>query len=1068
MRNRLFCLILASCLSAHAQVSRGTILGTITDPSGNRIPLAKITIVQLQTNFQREVVSNELGDYEVTALPVGAYKVAAEAQGFSGEARTNISLSVQQRLRVDFALKIGSVTETVNVEAQQAVVEGENSQRGQILEGSFIVDLPLNGRDFMTLPLLSAGVTTGAPGNAQGNYFDRTLAANGQPADMNEYYIDGMVSTVPLDALPGPRQSPDTIQEFKVMTSTYSAEFGAKAGMHLNLISKSGANTLHGSIFHFLRNDKFDSRNFFALAKPAYRWNNFGVTAGGPIKKDRLFYYGAYEGTRIRQGVTRVSRVPTAAQLGGDLSGFVPLYDPFSSRPDPDRPGQRVRDPLAGNQIPAARLDPITTRLARQFYPAPNAVDPARNFVFAQSVRDSPDIYNGKIDFRLSDANTMFWKYNISTRPRFNPGSFPGLGGDNQLIRPQQGAFNDTHVFGPTTLVEVGLGYVRFVANFIQQNIGNDIAGQSGILGTSRDPFTFGAPIFSVSDFTGFGDLGFRPNVETDNQYQVTVKFSHRRGSHSLKAGIDYRRFNWHQFTDGSFNGNFAFSGTFSTQRSSSGSASGLADMLLGVPASATVSGGLDRVRMLSWSMYPFLTDDWQVTRNLTLNIGLRWEFNQPFHEAQDRWISFNPATGRAVYPKTANRYGRTPPFPYEEADLHDLYSARYSNFAPRFGFAWRPFGSNKTAIRGGYGIFYNNHFSVDLLNVGGNFPWRLTRTVTSDPAVPQLNVRDALVSTALPPLFNVIYSWQGERREGLSQQWSLGIQRELLSGLVIDASYVAAKRDRALIYGVPINQPAPGPGAIQPRRPYPQFNNITAYQTNGSGTYQSMQLRLEKRFDRNLSFLTSYTWSKTLDDTEGFESARLIKPYKEKGLGSMHRGHVLTTAFSYDLPFGRGQHWLGGLPAVGDALLGGWQLSGILTLQTGSPFNVSVAGDVANCGCGNRPNRLGNGNLDRGERSIQRWFDVSAFAVPTTFTNGNAGRNIMIGPALQNLDLALLKNFRIRERSRVQLRWEAFNSLNHANFGFPAATINIPATVGRISSALDPRIMQFSLKWIF
>ncbi|MBM3740555.1 MAG: carboxypeptidase regulatory-like domain-containing protein [Acidobacteria bacterium] len=1058
--------LLASAL--HAQVSRGTIVGTITDPSGNRVPNAKVVVTQEGTNLRREVQSTGLGDYEAVALPVGRYSVDVEATGFSRESRTNVELSVQQRLRVDVTLKVGSLTETVTVTGQPPLVEGENSQRGQTLQAQFIVDLPLNGRDFLTLPLLSAGVNIGAPGNAQGNYFDRTLAANGQPADMNEYYIDGMVSTVPLDALSGPRQSPDTIQEFKVMTGNYSAEFGAKSGIHLNLISKSGSNALHGSLFEFVRNNKFDSRNFFALRRPPYRWNNFGANLGGPIKKDRLFYYGAYEGTRIREGTTRVARVPSTAELGGNLSALPALFDPFSSRPDPDRPGQRIRDPFPGNILPSARLDPITTSLARQFYPAPNAADPARNFVSDLSIRDSPDIYSGKVDYRLSDSNTMFWKYSISTRPRYNPGTFPGVGGDDQLIRPQQAAFTGTHIFSPSTLLEAGLGYVRFVANFIQQNVGKDIAGQAGILGTSRDPFTFGAPVFSPSDFSGFGDRTFRPNVETDNQYQITAKLSHRRGSHGLKAGIDFRKFNWHQFTDGSFNGNFAFTGIFTTQRSSTGSASGLADMLLGAPASATVSGGLDRVRMFSWSVYPFVTDDWQVTRNLTLNLGLRWEFNHPFREAQDRWVSFNPSTGRAVYPRTANRYGRTPPFPFTEEDRTDLFTPRYSNFAPRFGFAYRPFGSNKTAIRGGYGIFYNSHFSVDLLNVGGNFPWRLTRSVISDPAVPQLNVRDALVSTALPPLFNIIYSWEGQRREGLTQQWSLGVQRELGAGFVADTSYVASKRDRGLIYGVPINQPAPAPGPVQPRRPYPQFNNITAYQTNGSGSYHSLQLRLEKRFDRNLSLLTSYTWSKTLDDNEGFEGSRLINPLKEKGLGSMHRAHVFTTAFSYSLPVGRSQPLLNALPAVAQAVLGGWQVAGILTLQTGSPFNVGMAGDVANCACTNRPNRLANGNLSRGERNIQRWFDIGAFAVAPSFTHGNAGRNILIGPGIQNLDVALLKNFRVKDRSTVQVRWEMFNSLNHANFGFPAAAVNVPAVAGRISSALDPRIMQFSLKWLF
>jgi hypothetical protein len=295
-----------------------------------------------------------------------------------------------------------------------------------------------------------------------------------------------------------------------------------------------------------------------------------------------------------------------------------------------------------------------------------------------------------------------------------------------------------------------------------------------------------------------------------------------------------------------------------------------------------------------------------------------------------------------------------------------------------------------------------------------------------------------------------------------------LGVQRELFGGIALDLSYVGSKRDRGLIYGVPFNQPAPGPGAVQPRRPYPQFNNLTAFMTNGSGSYHSLQARVEKRYSANLGILTSYTWSKTLDDNEGFEGSRLINPYKEKGLGSMHRAHIFTTAFNYLLPLGKGQALLGDASGVVDALLGGWQTSGILTLQSGSPFNVGVAGDLAGCGCTNRPNRIGNGNLPRGERSIRRWFDASAFVLAPSFVHGNAGRNILIGPGLQNVDFALFKNFRIREQAGLQFRWELFNAFNHPNFGFPAATINVPATVGQISSAATGRQMQFGLKFTF
>jgi hypothetical protein len=319
-----------------------------------------------------------------------------------------------------------------------------------------------------------------------------------------------------------------------------------------------------------------------------------------------------------------------------------------------------------------------------------------------------------------------------------------------------------------------------------------------------------------------------------------------------------------------------------------------------------------------------------------------------------------------------------------------------------------------------------------------------------------------------LPPLFNLIFLYQGQRREGMAQQWSFGVQQELFRGTTLDLSYVGSKHDHFPLYGVNFNQPEPGPGALQPRRPYPAFNNLTAYMFNSSGTYHALQARAEKRFSKNFGFLTSYTWSKTLDDSEGFEGGRSVDQWKEKALGSMQREHNLTTAFNYLLPVGKGQELLNQVNPVLNMIVGGWQLSGILTLQSGSPFNVSVSGDVANCGCTNRPNRVGDGNLPSGQRGVNGWFDVSAFTVPAPFTYGNAGRNVLIGPGLQNLDTALFKNFRIREHSTIEFRWELFNALNHTNFGFPSAAVNVPATAGKIFSANPGRQMQFGLKFLF
>jgi hypothetical protein len=390
-----------------------------------------------------------------------------------------------------------------------------------------------------------------------------------------------------------------------------------------------------------------------------------------------------------------------------------------------------------------------------------------------------------------------------------------------------------------------------------------------------------------------------------------------------------------------------------------------------------------------------------------------------------------------------------------------------YTNAAPRIGFAYRRMGSNTTAIRGGFGLYYNNTFSVDLLNVGSNFPWRETRSVFSEPTVPQLDMRTALVSSTLPPLFGMSYPYNDTRREAIETEWTIGVQHQFRGEILLGVSYEGNKSTHNLIYGDPINQAVPGPGPIQSRRPYPAFSDFAAFRSDGFESYNGLQVRLEKRLSKGLSFLTSYTWSKTLDDTEGFDGTRRPNPFKEKSLGAMDQGNVFTTAFNYSLPVGKGHRALGNANSILEGIAGGWQATGILTLDSGFPFTPTIALDVANCGCGNWPNRIGDGNLPGSRRTIDKWFDPTAFVDPAPFTFGNAGKLILIGPPFRNIDFGLLKNFKVRERNSLQARFEFFNFFNHPNFGFPNATIDVP-TAGQISSAQPGREVQFGLKWLF
>lgn len=1071
-------LVLTISGSLWAQVSRGTILGTVTDESGGVVPNAKITVTNRETGLQREITTSGAGFYEVVALPVGEYKVEAEATGFERVTREALHLDVEQHLRIDILLRPGTLTQTVTVTGQAPLVEGDSSSHGQVIGARTIVDLPLNGRDFMVLPLLSTGVNVGQPGNPQSYYFDNTVAANGNPADKNEYYVDGNRATVALDSLPGTRLSVDSLQEFKVMTSGYTAEFGGKSGIQMNIITKSGTDALHGSAYEFIRNDKLDARNFFALSRPPYKRNNFGGTIGGPILKEKLFFYADYEGTRIREGVQRSAHIPSPAEMAGDFSADPQVYNPFSTHPDPSNPGQVIRDPIPGNLLANVHaLDPISQQVMKTYLPAPNASG-YLNYRVSGSLTDDLDDYSGRIDYNVNSKSLLFGRYSISTRPRYNPGTFPLVGGDRQLIRPQAVALNYTYSLSPVTLVELTGGYSRFIANFYQQNNqGVNIAGNLGIKGTSPDPFTEAVPIFSVSGANGFylGDGGYRPNVETDNQFQYTAKLTHRVGSHSLKFGVDFRHDKWHQFTDAEFNGYFAYTGQYTSQHSSGTGGNGLAEFLWGYPGVAAVSGGVgeDRVRMASWSIYPFFTADWKATPNLTINYGLRWEYNSPWLEERDRWASFDLATGAVIYPATADLkilQGASLPFPTETVNRRNEYAPTYTNWAPRFGFAYRPLGSNKTAIRGGIGLFYNDPFSVDMLNVGGNYPWRQTRSVSADPINidPTLNTANILVSSKFPTLPGLNFSLDQKRRESIETGWSFGVQRQLPWDVMVDASYQGNKSTHNLIYGDPVNQPLPGPGPIQPRRPYPLYSGLSGYFTDGFSSYNALQLRVEKRLAKDLGFLSSYTFGKTLDDSEGFNGAFFSNPDRIKSLGGMNQKHIFTTAFNYLLPVGNGRPWGGNMHGVEQAFLGGWQVTGIVTLDGGYPFSAYLSADVANCGCTNFPNRIGNGNLPASERTLSRWFDTSAFTIPATFTRGNSAPYILTGPGYRNLDLGIMKNFRIKERDNIQFRFESFNSLNHTTFGNPYPYVDIPSLAGLITSANPAREVQFALKWTF
>ena len=1067
-------LLLALSASTLFAQDTGTIFGAINDASGAVVAGAKVTLLNIDTNISQETHSDASGEYIFTPVRIGNYTVKVEMSGFSTGVRPGLILNVQQRMRLDFTLNVGAVDQSIEIKAESPLLDTSTSSIGYVVQHKSILELPLNGRDYQQLAVLTAG-TAPTGGISRGT---ADFSANGARPLNNNFLLDGVDNNsyvLDLQSFSSQSVAPsiDALQEFKVQNNNFSAEFGRYGGAVINATLKSGTNELHGSMFEFLRNDVLDANNFFnntaGRSLPAFRQNQFGGTAGGPLARNKLFLFGSYQGTRIAQGVTAVSTVPTQAEHNGVFP--LPIYDPATTRPNPAGSGS-IRDLFPANTIPAARFDATGKKVA-DVYPATNLPGAANNFILNPGNHTGSNQYDTRFDLNISSRDTMFGRYSLTDAYGITPGPLPApaVGQTSSASSPTTShgsALSETHTFTPHIINDFRLGFNRLSTARLTQ-VTDRIIEQYGFKGIPYFSDVGGLPAISVTGYQGVGEGGTLPNLKLSQVTQITDGVSIVRGTHTFKGGADVRFIISNAFTPSGTRGSFGFTGAFTQNpQSRARTGDGLADLLLGIPNSASITTPtIGDLRQRYYGFY--FQDDWQVTNNLTLNLGIRWDLNSPFWDHYDRMSTFvmDPGPDFNKFVVAGSRGDSI-----ENRALVKFYK---TDFAPRFGFAWRL--PRKTVVRSSFGIF---NAGTSLFGINGrlsfNPPFNESYSYSGDQINPLFTLAQGFPGNALQPTINQInrqvISFDPNMHNGYLEQWTINVQKEIASNLLADVAY-AASAGHKLTGSRNANQPRPGPGALQPRSPFPQFTSISRVEPFANSTYHALEAKLERRFSSGLTFLAAYTWSHFLDDTQtlldlmgaGIQDA--FNRRAEKGNANYDIRQRLAFSYAYELPVGKGKRFLSG-GGVGNALLGGWQVNGILTLQAGHTFTPTLSINAANAGGTQRPDRVASGVIPYDQRSVARWFDVTAFTVPNGFAFGNSGRNILTGPRLEQWDFSLFKNIPIRERFRLQFRVESFNLFNHANFGNPNASIGTNAA-GTISSTVgSPRQNQFALKMMF
>jgi hypothetical protein len=1075
-----FAFLLLPCFAQET----GEITGRIVDSKGGIVPGVAVEIRNIDTNVKWDVATNSDGYYARASLPPAAYRITTHMSGFKQEVR-NLTLEVRQVSRIDFTLQVGAVSETVEVFGAAPLLESSNASVGQVIEPQAVSDMPLNGRNYLDLAKLSIGVVEPAGSDQPGTAGDRaknggSFVANGTRSDMNNFILDGIDNNAKIPDLSNNtnvvvQPSIDALMEFKVETNVYSAEYGHSAGAVVNATIRSGTNKVHGSLFEFLRNDALDARNFYLLpsqATPELRRNQYGATLGGPIRKNKTFLFGSWQGTRQNSGAaTIVESLAPASYRAGDFSTVKSaLNDPAETVSDGN--GGYIKTPFPGNVIPAGRISQPASLLLKDV-PLPQTSAAANNYVASPINISNRDQWDTRGDHNISNADRLFVRYSYYTLHAVSPGPLPApvIGSTNfqQSNNDQtghQGVLGATHLFGQSMVNEFRAGYNR-VSNSLQPFITDSLFSKYGFGYVPPAPGLTGLPNITINGYSNLGEATFLPDVKGSDTFQVNDGLSWNKGTHFIRAGGEFRWVRSRYHIWGNARPTFAFNGAFT--------GNSFADFLLGDPNTAALSSVI--VGDIRYRYYGgYLNDDWKVTPKLTVNLGLRYEYWTPAYERHDLTANFIVGPNKLIYannnvpPSTPAAYAMDIP---SGVDLRGLQQPRRNNFAPRLGLAWQI--TPNTVFRSGGGVFYGEHDAAGVSSRPEyNPPFRVGYNYTSDSIHPTLTFATGFPASAVDPTqLNVgsttFNAWDPAMAQPVVYHWNASLERQI-GRFLADANYVGTKGTH-LSVPYNINADYPGGTSTAARRPYQGFSDINYLDSMGNSEYEALQLRLQRRYSNGISLLVSYSWSKSIDLGSGSLIGDLAIRNRsdvswERAASAASVPQRLVTSFTYALPVGRGRPLRPSNKLVAGAI-GDWQLNGIVTLRDGHPFTVLQNVSSANTGQA-RPNWNPSVHTAGFQPTINDWFDMAQFTAPAQYNFSNEGRDILYGPGAINVDASIFKRFLLREGKEAQLRFEGFNILNHPQFGQPNTNIST-AGAGSITFLTNTmRQLQAGLKILF
>jgi len=1099
-----------------AQVDRGSIVGLVTDPAGARVPGAQVTVTNLAANQSTSVTTDEKGQYTADLLRIGTYSVTVEKPGFQKAIQPSVDVGVNQAARVDIALLVGSINESVQVTTAPPLLQTEASSLGTIETERRISELPLNGRNFIQLAYLGPGANGGQTGsNVSGGVFENeraneAVSVNGlrvsnnnfllNGVDNNEFGLGGVIVLPP----------PDAIQEFRTEENSMSAEFG-RGGAAVNVVLKSGTNQIHGGAYEFIRNDKLDAVNYFNQGQQPFKRNQFGAFLGGPIRKNRTFIFGDYEGSRLRESQPFISTVPTAAERAGDFSDrltgntFSPcatpspadtfdtgtIFDPFSTHDYTCADGGVVslRNPISGtNIIPAGSINAVGQNVAN-FYPHSNLPGLTDNYLANQNHVNSQDSFDVRLDHRFRDQDQMFASYSFGDVRSQRPGPLGPLFGGLDCCpsasnsRAQHMGLGYTHTFSAQLLNDLHGGYFRYAVNALPFNFGKSIGSDDlGIPNANRstDPNSSGLTNIDIAGFTPLGDSMFLPEHVFENIFQVADTLTWIRGRHSLKFGVDFRRQqrNFYQVT--APRGFFDFGGVYTNDLSTANGGNGLADLLFGIADTNEQDFLLGLYPTRYWDLGGFVQDDFRIRPNLTINLGLRYDITSP---ANGRVGNFD--LNRAI---VVTSYGQNPV-------SHAGVQFDKKDWAPRIGFAWSV--QRNTVVRSAFGVFYSAEANI-FDDLGLNPPQLTFLASTFNPgAIPSAA---QLISTGFPSALPVgdalhisgpVKTTGPERIIPRIMEWNLGVQHQFGNNFLAQIGYVGTRATHLWNHEASdLNQPlqildtnfcGPDPNNCTPnfgRRYFNQQPNMTAVlpldYPQLEMFYNSFQASLNKRLANGFNFLAAYTFAKNLGNADGNTGGFIQNSYRadlEHGPVVPDLRHRFTISYLYELPIGHGRRFMGEMSGIADAFFGGWQVAGITTAQSGEAVTAVMSSDLSNTGSFSyRPDQIAKpydfsfntasqgtdfGCTNPGHQTLDCWYNQAAFAAPalapgqqSAHSFGDSRIGNLRGPDLVDFDFVLQKNFRIRESQEVEFRAEIFNLLNHPNFGLPGGGSSDPVDV--------------------